>query len=244
MTKPRMTIDLSQKDSYTQMMQKHLPLVKKIAHHLLGRLPPSVLIEDLTQAGLIGLIEAYGHFDDTKGASFETYAGIRVRGAMLDEIRKGDWAPRSVHRNARAIASAIQIVEHQNGRQARDTEIAEQLGLPLVEYHQMLQDSCGVQVCSFEDFNATHDYGDLPENNRKHNVPLENTHKTRFKEALAQKIRELPEREALVLTLYYDEEMNLKEIGKILGVSESRVSQMHAQATLRLKSQLENWKEL
>ncbi len=225
----------------TAMLEKHIPLVKKIARNLLVRLPNCVLLEDLTQAGMIGLIEAYQHFRDDKGASFETYAGIRIRGAMLDEIRKGDWSPRSVHRNSRAILAVMRKIEHTEGRTAKSREIAEGLGISLSEYHQMLQDTHAIQIFSFEDFNSQDGYD--TENHRKnYNVPLEYTYQSKFKEALSVQIKTLPEREAFILTLYYDEDKNLKEIGDILGVSESRVSQMHSQAMLRLRSRLEGWR--
>ena len=226
-------------------LNTHMPLVKKIANHLLARLPACVLFEDLVQAGVIGLIEAYRNFDDTKGASFETYAGIRIKGAILDEIRKGDWSPRSVHRNSRTIAGAVKDVENKHGRAAKDSEVAEKLGVSLSEYHHMILDCSGVHVFSYDDFGGggVDDIGDmLPQSRKFYNIPLENAAKTKFKESLSAKINVLPKREALVLSLYYKNEMNLKEIGEVLGVSESRVSQMHAQAVGRLKGQMGEWR--
>lgn len=137
--------------SREDVITKHAPLVKRIAYHLMSRLPPCVQADDLIQAGMIGLLEASRNYDVTQGASFETYAGIRIRGAMLDEIRKNDWAPRSVHRKARKVAEAVRIIENSKGRDARDNEVAEVLQMTVEEYHQMLQDANGYLVMSFDD---------------------------------------------------------------------------------------------
>ena len=132
-------------------IQKYASLVKKIAHHLLGRLPPNVQVEDLIQSGMIGLLEAYRNYNENKGASFETYAGIRIRGAMLDEIRKGDWVPRSVHKNSKIIAETIRKVENKTGKDAKDREIAKELNISLDNYHQLLQDSIGAKLFGFDE---------------------------------------------------------------------------------------------
>ncbi|KUE80418.1 RNA polymerase sigma factor FliA [Aeromonas schubertii] len=229
---------LRHQDSYA-LVERHSPLVKRIAQHLLARLPSSVLLDDLIQAGMIGLIEASRNFDGSKGASFETYAGIRIRGAMLDEIRRGDWVPRSVHRNSRMIAEAIDQVEKQHGRDARDTEVAAQLGVGMEEYHSMLQDvSCG-KIIGIEDLGVSEDV--LGGEGASVTHGYEDVAAERFQSALADNIAKLPEREALVLSLYYDEELNLREIGEILNVSESRVSQIHSQAMHRLRARLRDW---
>ena len=133
------------------LVTKHAALVKRIAYHLMSRLPPSVQADDLIQAGMIGLLEASRNYDATQGASFETYAGIRIRGAMLDEIRRTDWTPRSVHRKARQVAEAVRSIENEEGRDARDVEVAEKLGLTLHEYHRILQDATGCRVFSIDD---------------------------------------------------------------------------------------------
>ncbi len=224
------------------LVRQHAGLVKRIAHHLKGRLPASVQIEDLIQSGMIGLLEASKNFDDTKGASFETYSGIRIRGAMLDEIRKGDWAPRSVHRNTRKITQAIRDVENATGRDARDHEVAELLEITLAEYHRMLQDSVGTKIYGFEDVGFSDDAiadslsGYFPS-------PLDGLQATDFQKSLAKAVSALPERERLVLALYYDEELNLREVGVVLGVSESRVSQIHSQAMLRLQARMKDWQQ-
>jgi RNA polymerase sigma factor for flagellar operon FliA len=223
-----------------ELVVLHEPLVKRIAYHLMSRLPASVQADDLIQAGMIGLIEASRKFDPEQGASFETYAGIRIRGAMLDEIRRTDWTPRSVHRKAREVAEAVRRIENEVGRDARDVEVAEEMGLSLNDYHKILQDSTGCRIFSFEDPGTLGDEG-YPQSNRQPNQPLETLQKSDFKQGLAEEIKGLPERERLVMALYYDEELNLREIGEILGVSESRVCQIHGQALIRLRARMGEW---
>lgn len=222
-------------------IKEYAPLVKRIAHHLLARLPAVIQAEDLIQAGMIGLIEAARNFDEHKGAAFITYAGIRIRGAMLDEIRRGDWAPRSVHKNTRRIAKAMRDIENATGRDARDVEVAKSLELSLQEYHQILQDSNSSKIFAFDDLGVSEEVLDCPTTNPI-TGPLERLQKEDFKEKLASEVAKLPEREKLVLALYYDEELNLREVGEVLGVSESRISQIHSQAMIRLKSRLTHWK--
>jgi len=223
-----------------ELIREHAPLVKRIAHHMLGRLPDSVQVDDLIQAGMIGLLEAARKYDGGKGASFETYAGIRIRGSMLDEIRRGDWAPRSVHRNSRRISDAIKQVESSKGRDAEDSEVAEFMGISQQEYHSILQDSAGCRLFSYEEVLEKSESGaDVIEGDSPN--PLDGIEKGAFQQHLAEAIKGLPEREQLVLALYYDEELNLKEIGAVLGVSESRVSQLHSQAAARLRSRLGEW---
>lgn len=226
--------------SMNDIVLQYAPLVKRIAHHLLLRMPSSVQVDDLVQSGMIGLLEAARKYDLSKGASFETYAGIRIRGAMLDEIRKGDWAPRSVHRKTRQVADAIKAVEMRTGTDARDQDVAAELEMSLEDYHAILQDASGSRLFSFDDMLEGDDSmiekvaGEVPN-------PLEGLQSDMFRGELAAAIATLPEREQLVLALYYDEELNLKEIGQVLGVSESRVSQIHTQAALRLRSRLNGW---
>lgn len=225
----------------SRLVEEHAPLVKKIALHLMARLPASVQLEDLMQAGMIGLLEAAQRYSSTKGATFETYAGIRIRGAMVDEIRKGDWVPRSVHRNARRISQAIKAVEDRVGREAQDQEVADELGMELSEYHASLSDANSGRLFSLDELNES---GELPlEEAEASDNPLDDITSAAFKRSLAQAIEELPEREKLVLSLYYQEELNLKEIGAVLGVSESRVSQIHSQAALRLRGRLTGWQK-
>lgn len=232
----------TQPGAQDEMVTRHAPLVKRIAYHLMTRLPPSVQVDDLIQAGMIGLLEASRHYDASQGASFETYAGIRIRGAMLDEVRKTDWAPRSVHRKSRMIADAVRGIENEVGRHAQDHEVAAALGLPLREYHQMLQDASGYPLLSLDAMAEDDEYGSH-EAADKGETPLESLQNSDFQGELAAAIQDLPEREQLVLALYYDEELNLREIGDVLEVSESRVSQIHTQAMLRLRARLTSEEE-
>lgn len=226
--------------SPSELIETHALLVKKIALHLLARLPASVQLDDLMQAGMIGLLEAAQRYSATKGATFETYAGIRIRGAMVDEIRKGDWVPRSVHRNARRVARAIKAVEDREGREAQDVEVAEELDMELSEYHATLSDTNSGRLFSLDELN---EFGELPiQELETSDNPLDGLSSDAFRSSLAAAIEQLPEREKLVLSLYYQEELNLKEIGAVLGVSESRVSQIHSQAALRLRGRLSEWR--
>ncbi|WP_409365661.1 RNA polymerase sigma factor FliA [Fluoribacter gormanii] len=219
------------------LVKTHALLVKRIAHHLLGRLPQSVQLDDLIQAGMLGLLEATRHYDSSKGASFETYAGIRIRGYMLDEVRRNDWVPRSVYRNARMISEAVKSVEHRLGREAKDSEIAAELGISLNEYHEMLQDSVSSHLYGFEDLGVTDDALQV-EDGYASTEPHVNVFHNDLMRRLSEVIRGLPQKERMVLSLYYEQDLNLKEIGEVIGVSESRVSQILSQATLRIKSRL------
>jgi RNA polymerase sigma factor for flagellar operon FliA len=225
---------------FDRVVEQYTPLVQRIAHHLKGRLPPSVLLEDLIQAGMVGLLEAARQYDASQGASFETYAGIRIRGAMLDEVRRYDWTPRSVHRKAREISEAMYCIERRTGRDARDTEVAQELGMSLEDYHRTLQDVVGCRLFSIEELAEQGD-ACLEEHGSDPSGAVDFLTQERFKEALADAIAGLPERERLVISLYYEEEMNLREIGEVLGVGESRVCQIHSQAMLRLRARMRDW---
>jgi RNA polymerase sigma factor for flagellar operon FliA len=224
------------------LVMRHAELVKRIAYHLVGRLPPSVEVADLIQAGMLGLLEAASHFTADRGASFETYAGIRIRGAMLDALRKLDWAPRSVHRKARAAAAAVREIEAEFGREARDSEIAEHMGVSIGEYHRIVQDAASCRLTSLDDSGGD---DESPINRTADDGPDPFGHivDEGFRKALAAAIEELPERERMVMSLYYDDELNLKEIGAVLKVTESRVCQLHGQALVRLKARLVAWTE-
>lgn len=224
-------------------VEDYAPLVKRIAHHMMLRMPACVQVDDLIQAGMIGLLEAAQKYDASRGASFETYAGIRIRGAIVDEMRRGDWAPRSVHRNARRISEAIGVVEGRTGRDAQDAEVADELGVEINDYFAMLRDSSASRLFSYEEaFGDDETSLSTAGTGSDHASPLEGIQRSALKQSLAQAITQLPEREKLVLALYYDEELNLKEIGQVLGVSESRVSQIHSQAALRLRTRLADWR--
>ena len=227
----------TQEGDLNALIARYAPLVKRIAYHLSGRLPASIQPGDLIQAGMIGLIEAVRHYDATQGASFETYAGIRIRGAMLDEVRKSDWAPRSVYRKAREMSRAITKVENAKGGAAKDHEVAETLGMSIEEYHQALQDISGHRILSFED--VALDEERLADSRvGKEDDPSAAMQGEEARQELAKATSALPERERLVLALYYHEEMNLREIGQVLEVTESRVCQIHSQALLRLRARL------
>ena len=222
------------------LVAQHAELVKRIAHHLSARLPATVDVNDLIQAGMVGLLEAASNFDASRGASFETYAGIRIRGAMLDDVRKHDWTPRSVHHKYRQVMDAMQVVENRTGRAASAEEVARQMDVSLDEYHKILADSAGSRLFSYEET------VEEPTLQRKQPAaggptPDEQLFRTQFREQLAAAIERLPEREALVLSLYYEKELNLKEIGAVLEVSESRVCQIHGQAVMRLKAVARHW---
>jgi RNA polymerase sigma factor for flagellar operon FliA len=223
-----------------ERIMQHAPLVKRIAYHLLNRLPDSVQVDDLIQAGMLGLLEAIKHYDVLQGASFETYAGIRIRGSMLDEVRRSDWTPRSVHKKSREVSRAIQAIENKTGCEARDVDIAEYLGIAIDEYNAILQDAVSCRVFSVEELAQTgNQYSDESQNMEEE--PLDHLSRDSFQKALANEIMKLPERERLVISLYYDDELNLREIGEVLNISESRVSQISTQAVLRLRSRLSEW---
>jgi RNA polymerase sigma factor for flagellar operon FliA len=219
------------------LVARHAELVKRIAYHLAGRLPASVEVADLIQAGMLGLLEAASSYSAGKGASFETFAGIRIRGAMLDALRRLDWAPRSVHRKAREAAAAMREVELETGREARDTEVAARMGVSLDEYHRVVQDAANCQIASLDD---TEGEVEVPDHASD---PFREVQGGEFREALAAAIAELPERERLVMSMYYDDELNLKEIGAVLSVTESRVCQLHGQALVRLRARLASWRK-
>lgn len=228
--------------SIDSIVEQYGYLVKKIAYHLLARLPDSVDVDDLIQAGMMGLIEAYKRFESTKGASFETYAGIRIRGSMMDEVRKTDWAPRSVRRNGRAVTNAIKELEAKLGREASDIEVSVHMGISIEEYHEMIHSSMTTQLFSYEEMLDSDSNLDSAESEND-NTPYSLVEEGGFQSELAKEIDNLPEREKLVLSLYYNEELNLKEIGAVLGVSESRVSQIHSQAAMRLRARLSDWRD-
>jgi RNA polymerase sigma factor for flagellar operon FliA len=218
---------------------RHASLVKRIAYHLLNRLPPTVQIDDLIQAGMIGLLEAASNFNPDMGASFETFAGIRIRGSMIDEIRRSDWTPRSVHRKFRSVTEAIRKIENDTGEDARDADVAAALGISLSEYHQILIDSSSSRIYSIETMEDNMQDAAIP--NSSENTPDESFISDEYRQQLAESIRLLPEKEQLVMSLYYDDELNFREIGEILDVTESRICQLHGQALLRVKARMSEW---
>jgi len=227
--------------SEAELLRRHGELVRRIAYHLVARLPASVDVDDLIQAGLIGLMEAGRHYDGSMGASFETFASIRIRGAMVDEIRKGDWAPRSVHRRARAAAAAIRRIEQSAGREAQPAEVAQALGVPLDEYHHLSEDAARAPVLSLHAEDGEGPVARVAAD--RADEPLARLEQDAFRGALVAAIEDLPAREKQVMALYYQEDLNLKEIGAVLGVTESRVCQIHGQALLRLRARLADWRD-
>lgn len=228
------------KSAKEHLLEMHAPLVKKLAHHMKAKLPPSVEVDDLVQAGMIGLLDAIGRYEETHGAQFETYAVLRIRGAMLDELRNSDWLPRSVRQNMRKIEEAMNALQQRLGHPPTESEVAKLLKLSLSEYQDMLGDSGGHQLVYYEDF---HDHEGNDNFLDRHYVdessdPLQSLLQDDFRTAVINAIDALPEREKLLMGLYYEQELNLKEIGAVMGVSESRVSQLHTQAVARLRATL------
>jgi RNA polymerase sigma factor for flagellar operon FliA len=221
------------------LVEKHAILVKRIASHLAARLPETVEIDDLIQVGLMALLEAARNYSETRGAKFETFASIRVRGAMLDEVRNQNWAPRSYFRKRRELSQAIRAVENRVGRPPESREVADELGVSIEDYNKLLADTSAGPLFSLDD-DSEHTGRKEPEG-RSDMDPRINLESEEFQDSIAECITRLPEREATVLALYYQEELHLKEIGEVLGVTESRVCQIHRQALARLRAQLTDW---
>ncbi len=222
-----------------QLIERFAPLVKRIAYHLMARLPPSIQVDDLVQNGMLGLLDAISRFETGMGAQFETYAAQRVRGAMLDGLRENDWLPRSLRRDFRRIELAISQLEQANGRAPSERELAVALGMTLGEYQKMLQDARGHQLIYFEDM-AAEGGEDFLERHFTSDAsdPSKLFAEQSVQKLLAQGIEALPEREKLMMALYYEQDLNLREIGAVMGVTESRACQLHSQAVARLRARL------
>lgn len=234
--------EVSKNDTFSSesLVLENLELVKRIAHHLAAKLPATVDVNDLVQSGMVGLLEAANNFDASHGASFETYAGIRIRGSMLDDIRKHDWTPRSVHHKYRQVAAAIRAIEGETGAPAQAEEIAKEMGVSLEEYHKILSDSASARLFSYEEtLEDPSSVRQAPKSDSP--LPDEILFKDQFQGRLSESIKRLPEREQMVLSLYYERDLNLKEIAAVLGVSESRICQLHGQAVVRLRTAAERW---
>ena len=225
--------------STEEYVKKFAPLVKRIAYHLMAKLPASVHVDDLIQAGLIGLMDAAENYDDTQGAQFETYAVQRIRGSMLDELRHADWLPRTVRKSLRQIDATINKLEQKNQRVPNEMEVAKEMNVELSHYQQMLLDARGHQLLYYEDLQDSDD-ADFFERHVTGNTsdPLQMLEDENFRKALIEAIGTLPEREKQMMGMYYEQELNLREIGEVLGVSESRVCQLHSQAVARLRVKL------
>jgi len=221
----------NQRSSQEELLSEHLPLVKRIALHIKARLPREIELDDLLQAGLMGLMEAAKNYSPDHGASFNTYAGIRIRGSIIDELRRMDWTPRSLQQKTRRLSQATRAVEARTGGVASDAEIAREMGVSLDEYHTLIMESVSSQICSLDE-------NDHLQLHSEQSNPAKLHQDENFKLALAEVIDKLPEKEQLVMSLYYREELNLKEIGAVLEVSESRACQIHGQALNRIRAKL------
>ena len=232
-----------QRSASVEVVERHADLVRRIAHHLAARLPASVEIDDLIQAGMMGLMDALSRYETGHGAQFETFAMQRIRGAMIDELRGSDWLPRSVRRNQRAIEAAVHAVEQRLRRSATEAEVAAHMGVSLADYQQMLGDAHGGQLLYLDELvGADSDESFLDRHAGKDtDDPLKRLGDERFRAGLAAAIDGLPEREKQVMGMYYEHDMNLKEIGAVLGVTESRVCQLHSQAVARLRTKLKGF---
>src|SRR5262245_23146151 len=225
------------------MLKQYSPLVRRLAHQMIAKLPANVEIDDLIQVGMIGLTDALSRFDAEQGVQFETFATQRIRGAMLDELRGSDWRSDGNRKSHRDIEAAVHKLEHSLGRAPQESEIAKEMGISLTEYQALLGKVRGTQLVYLEDMGG--DEGDNDYLDR-HVVaqgadPLSQLSDHRMREALVEAIKLLPEREQYVMSMYYEQDMNLKEIAAVLGVTESRVCQLHSQSIARLRSKLRQW---
>lgn len=234
--------------SREEIIIKFTPLIKYIAHRLAMRLPPHITADDLIGAGVIGLMDAIEKFDPAKKVQFKTYAEIRIKGAMLDELRSLDWVSRSVRQKASKIEKTYQILEKQNGRAVEDEEVAQAMSISLEDYYDLLNEIRGVSVLDIESLRpklseqGEEEFADLPIESRD-NQPFHFFRQLEIKELLSGAIRELSPNEKMVISLYYYEQLTLKEIGQVMGYTESRICQLHTKAILKLRSKLKNYKK-
>lgn len=231
-------------------LAKYAPLVRRLALQLIARLPPSVELDDMIQAGMLGLLDAVNRYQENQGAQFETYASQRIRGAMLDELRANDWLSRGLRQSSRSVEAALQGLQQKLARPPTEREVAQAMQLQLGEYQQLLQEIHGCQLVYYEDFeggNNENSFLDqqLDRDNRNDNSrhadqsdPLHQLLQSGLRQALLEAIEGMPERERLLLSLYYEQELNLREIGAVLEVSQSRVCQLHSQAISRLRARM------
>jgi RNA polymerase sigma factor for flagellar operon FliA len=227
----------------TSMLKQYSPLVRRLAHQMIAKLPANVEIDDLIQVGMIGLTDALSRFDAAQGVQFETFATQRIRGAMLDELRGSDWMSRGSRKHQRDIEAAVHRLEQKLGRAPQESEIAREMGLTLAGYQELLGKVRGTQLVYLEDMSGDDgdsDYLDRHVADEESN-PLAQLQDHRMREALVAAIKTLPEREQLVMSMYYEQDMNLKEIAAVLKVTESRVCQLHSQTIARLRVKLREW---
>ena len=222
------------------LIRQYMPLVRRLAFHMMARLPASVQVDDLIQVGLIGLSEALTRFEASQGVQFETFATQRIRGAMLDELRDSDWMSRGSRKSQREIETAVQKLEHRFGRSPAESEIAAELNMELTDYQSLLTKVQGTQLFYLEDISGEDgEEGFLGRHVTDEDAdPLEALRDQRLREALVKAIGTLPEREQYIMSMYYEHDMNLKEIAAVLKVTESRVCQLHSQSIARLRAKM------
>ena len=223
------------------LIRQYSPLVRRLAHHMMAKLPPSIQVDDLIQVGLIGLSEALTRYESTHGVQFETFATQRIRGAMIDELRENDWMPRSSRKNQKEIEAALHRLEHRLGRSPNESEIADELGMSLADYQTLLGKVQGTQLVYLEDMAGGSEGEDSFLDRHMLDIdadPLELLRNHRLRQSLVDAIKNLPEREQYIMSMYYEQDMNLKEIAAVLGVTESRVCQLHSQSIARLRAKM------
>lgn len=231
------------KSGPSAMLIQYAPLVRRLALQLIAKLPASVELDDLIQVGMVGLLDAADRYQDDQGAKFETYASQRIRGAMLDELRANDWVSRGLRQSSRSVSTAVQAQEQKLGRAPTEGEIAQELQMSLESYQHLLQEIHGCQLIYFEDFDRDDQENSFLDRQGRGSQsmlhePLTQLLKGDFRRQLVEAIELMPERERLLLSLYYEEELNLREIGAVLEVTQSRVCQLHSQAISRLRATL------
>ena len=223
------------------LIRQYSPLVRRLAHHMMAKLPASVQVDDLIQVGLIGLSEALTRFEASQGVQFETFATQRIRGAMIDELRENDWMSRGSRKSQKDIESALRRLEHRFGRSPSESEIASELGMSLADYQSLLNKVRGTQLVYLEDMAGSGEGEDSFLD--RHIVdgdsdPMQLLSNQRLRQSLVAAIKVLPEREQYIMSMYYENDMNLKEIAAVLGITESRVCQLHSQSIARLRSKM------
>jgi RNA polymerase sigma factor for flagellar operon FliA len=223
------------------LIRQYSPLVRRLAHHMMAKLPASIQVDDLIQVGLIGLSEALTRFEASQGVQFETFATQRIRGAMIDELRENDWMSRGSRKSQKEIEVALHRLEHRLGRSPTESEIAAELGMNLTEYQALLNKVRGTQLVYLEDMAGS---GDGEDSFLDRHVidtdsdPMQLLRDQRLRQSLVEAIKLLPEREQYIMSMYYEKDMNLKEIAAVLGITESRVCQLHSQSIARLRSKM------
>ncbi len=223
------------------LIRQYMPLVRRLAHHMMAKLPPSVEVDDLIQVGLIGLADALTRFESAQGVQFETFATQRIRGAMLDELRENDWMSRGSRKSQKDIETAMRRVEHRLGRIPKESEIAAELGLSLSDYQSLLGKVRGTQLVYLEDMSRRNEDDDTYLDRHVADTDADPQNMLRdhkLREALVAAIKLLPEREQYIMSMYYEQDMNLKEIAAVLDVTESRICQLHSQSIARLRAKM------